>query len=353
MFSFDRASEELDAILYASTVRGIVMYHALHLKTLVSYGDIASVTKTMPKGGQLAQALARIAEDDHAAGRLPSTAVVISEQDKIPGTGFFKQCRELGMAFEDTPGGRLAFWRNLLNRMDIKPDLSPLFDILGEQYNGEEIATLASMWHTLPDDWVPSETIVAKAVIPTDEDLEANKDTKVIDPYKTIYNTTLTGDNVDEVISRAQRRSATQAQLTQSDLTHAQRRAQELLAQKGYIFVPPQSLKEGDVILLSEGGKGARTERELKVDSVRIIFTADGGESRAKEVLWTADGREYISPAVGMHLKVKRSAPTPTPAPTVEVREAKAGEVSIDSPELTTNAAVEATVSPASQLPNG
>mgnify|MGYP001563254328 CR=1 FL=1 len=118
---FDHITKDVQLAMFASMVRGIVLYHAQHLRLLVTYGAIADAVKTLPRGGQLAQALALITEDDHKAKRPLSTAAVVNAEFGIPGLGFFEQCRSLGFHIGRTPDAEYTFWKNQLDRMHVAP----------------------------------------------------------------------------------------------------------------------------------------------------------------------------------------------------------------------------------------
>lgn len=121
MFSFEHLSKNVESGLYAATVKGILLYHLNVTKRLVTYGNLAAATAGLPKGGQLAQALERIAEDDHLNKRHISTAIVVNEKTGLPGAGFFNQCRSLGHPVPKSPEGELLFWKQLLNHLNVLP----------------------------------------------------------------------------------------------------------------------------------------------------------------------------------------------------------------------------------------
>ncbi len=118
---FDHVIKDVQLTMFASMVRGIVLHYANHLKLLVTYGSLARSLETLPKGGQLAQALALITEDDHRAKRPLSTAVVVSNDREIPGSGFFTQCRSLGYHINRDDDAEWTFWKNQLDRMGVAP----------------------------------------------------------------------------------------------------------------------------------------------------------------------------------------------------------------------------------------
>lgn len=118
---FDHITKDVQLAMFASMVRGIVLHYSNHLRLLVTYGAIAESVKTLPRGGQLAQALALITEDDHKAKRPLTTAVVVNAEHEIPGVGFFEQCRTLGYTIDTTPDAECLFWKNQLDRMRVAP----------------------------------------------------------------------------------------------------------------------------------------------------------------------------------------------------------------------------------------
>lgn len=118
---FEHVTKDVQMAMFASMVRGIVLHYANHLKLLVTYGSLARTLETLPKGGQLAQALALITEDDHKAQRPLTTAVVVNNDREIPGSGFFTQCRSLGYHINRDDDAEWTFWKNHLDRMEVAP----------------------------------------------------------------------------------------------------------------------------------------------------------------------------------------------------------------------------------------
>ncbi len=189
MFSFDTVSKDLDATIYAAHVRGILLYHITVLQKAVSYGKLAKATGDMPSGGQLAQALARIAEHDHNAGKPLSTAIVVREDTGIPGTGFFNQCRKLGYDILDDPAAEVLFWKKQLNRLKIEEDSFERSDPLSAVFNrtvskNEEILILSSLWN-IPETEGASEKPVLE-VDKTEEPISEGSQvsTCASEPYK-------------------------------------------------------------------------------------------------------------------------------------------------------------------------
>lgn len=118
---FETIAKDMALAMYASLVRGIILYHAFHLKLLTTYGAIANCTKVLPRGGQLAQAIALITEDDHKRKQPLTTAVVVNSKTGIPGSGFFEQCRQLGYNVGETEEEMLDFWYEQLFRLGVQP----------------------------------------------------------------------------------------------------------------------------------------------------------------------------------------------------------------------------------------
>lgn len=118
---FDHVTKDVQLAMYASMVRGVVLHYANHLKLLVTYGALARTLETIPGGGQLAQALSLITEDDHRAKRPLSTAVVVNNNREFPGSGFFTQCRSLGYHINRDDDAEYVFWKNQLDRMGVAP----------------------------------------------------------------------------------------------------------------------------------------------------------------------------------------------------------------------------------------
>lgn len=118
---FDDTVKGVQRDLYVAQVFGIVAFFAKHLRLLVSYGDIASALGTVPRGGQLAQALAVITENDHKANRPLSTAVVVGKHTGKPGAGFFTQARQLGYNVGGSEKDEEDFWSRQLDRLGVFP----------------------------------------------------------------------------------------------------------------------------------------------------------------------------------------------------------------------------------------
>jgi hypothetical protein len=158
MFSFEHLSKNVESGLYAATIKGILLYHLNVTKRVVTYGNLAVATQSLPKGGQLAQALEKIAEDDHLNKRTISTAVVVNEKTGMPGAGFFNQCRQLGHPVPRSPEGELLFWKQLLNHLDVLPfggeessiDPSILRQAAGNRdvHTVGEVGILEGMWRS-------------------------------------------------------------------------------------------------------------------------------------------------------------------------------------------------------------
>lgn len=118
---FDSVAKDVELAMYAATVRGIILYHAHHLKVLTTYGALADTTKVLPRGGQLAQAISVITEDDHRHKRPLSTAIVVNSTTKVPGSGFFEQCRQLGYQVGLKEEEQLDFWYEQLFKLGVQP----------------------------------------------------------------------------------------------------------------------------------------------------------------------------------------------------------------------------------------
>lgn len=123
---FTNVVKDVGLAMYASMVRGIVLFHAYHLKLCTTYGDVGRSLNVIPSGGQLAQALALITADDHRNGWPLSAAVVINNHERMPGAGFFSQARELGYEFENES----EFWQLQLSKMGTAPLLLSELDEL-------------------------------------------------------------------------------------------------------------------------------------------------------------------------------------------------------------------------------
>lgn len=113
--------DDVRAGVYAAQVRGIVRYFSNHLKLLTTYGAIADALQGTPRGCSIADALALIAEEDHAAGMPITTAVVVNHETGMPGTGFFTQMRRLGVASGGDEKAQRHFWESQLRFMGVAP----------------------------------------------------------------------------------------------------------------------------------------------------------------------------------------------------------------------------------------
>lgn len=112
---FEHIEKDVGRAMFASMVRGIILYHTNHLKLLVTYGEIATALKTLPGGGQMSQALALITENDARNKRPLSTAIVVNSQTKRPGKGFFDQCQALGVKFTSPED----FWQDQIKKLGV------------------------------------------------------------------------------------------------------------------------------------------------------------------------------------------------------------------------------------------
>lgn len=295
MFSFDRLSKNVEAGLYAATVKGILLYKIEIDKRLISYGDLAQATSQLPKGGQLAQALQKIAEDDQTHGRPLSTCIVVNEATKMPGDGFFRQCLDLGHKFEETPTGRLLFWRAMLKSLGVVTDrgsdewvsVCGALDLNIEK--SSEIDTLQSLWSL-------EELQEAKAAAEaTERQLKQYRS----DPHtkgagrpaiSTLFNDRPQPDRdspppPDPVVRRL------------SGFGDWEQQKKRAFA-SGVLRVPPRNLQKGDVVLGVDN-------QELVVASV----TTQGETGGPDIVIWTdTTGRQHRELAVGSHRRVKRAA---------------------------------------------
>jgi hypothetical protein len=270
MFSFDGVADNVEASIFTASVKGILLYHVHCAKRLVTYGDLATATSAMPNGGQLAQALQRIAEDDYQAHRPISTAIVVSNETRMPGEGFFRQCAGLGFTVGQTPEERLLFWRRELTKLGVTPivhDISNrhLLDTFAAETGSDvlkdgEVGVLSGLW---------SEERRSKRH-------PAAKDDDVISRS--------TPDAVFPFMSADEQRA-------------------KIEANTKFVYVPAHHLKEGDVLInpaqASNGG-------DVKVAKVDIQDVFKNGRS-IKTVTWTAeDGSQFVSDEL-IHYKVRRS----------------------------------------------
>lgn len=274
MFSFDTVSKDLDATIYAAHVRGILLYHITVLQKAVSYGKLAKATGDMPSGGQLAQALARIAEHDHFAGKPLSTAIVVREDTGIPGSGFFNQCRKLGYDVLDDPAAEVLFWRSAMTKLGIEDafDSDPLSALLHRPISGkEEISVLSSMWRTPETEGVPEK--------PTSE-VKPVKDPKLL----------------INVTTEIQARDIQEARNPDARVC-SEPRAQDpnsLATQKEHIYVPAWQLEKGDIVHLPDHVS------PFVVESVTQPLLR--GDPR-RVVRWSSMGRNFETEC-GSHLKI-------------------------------------------------
>ena len=264
MFSFDNVSKDLDATIYAAHVRGILLYHIAVLQKAVSYGKLAKATGDMPSGGQLAQALARIAEHDHFAGKPFSTAIVVREDTGIPGSGFFNQCRKLGYDILDDPAAELLFWRESMVKLGVEDVLyaDPISALLHRPISGqEEIKVLSSMWD------IPEVT-------------EPGNEQKVDAPNK-----------LSDTALPKQLESQGDRVITIDQLCH-QKTANEVVMSSDTVLLPASRLAVGDSVHLPDHAS------PFKVESVRRFSGPNKGV-----VIWTSRGRKFETDN-NSHLKV-------------------------------------------------
>ena len=97
----DQAREVLDAIARAPD-------------TMITYTELVqriSAISMQPHEFALAALLGEISADDHASGHGMRSALVVSKDEGLPGSGFFALARQLG---EDT-SDEMKFWVDQLN----------------------------------------------------------------------------------------------------------------------------------------------------------------------------------------------------------------------------------------------
>lgn len=81
-------------------IRKILIQKA-HGKKLISYGDLAklmTITNLDDRKEPFFEMLGEISRDEHSEGRGMLTVVVINQEFRVPGRGFFTVARELGHA---------------------------------------------------------------------------------------------------------------------------------------------------------------------------------------------------------------------------------------------------------------
>lgn len=254
-------AKDVEAAIYASMVRGIVLYHAFHLKLLVTYGAITSALKVAPNGGQINNALGLITEDDYKNKRPLTTAIVVNSQLGRPGKGFFEQLRRLGYKIQRTDEAEESFWLGELAKMGVAP------------FTLDEFRLQQGLAAQDPDF-----TIVRSFSTPTVADRIPTTEA----PAK---------------VTREQTRKITENFLAQTktgpiDLLH----------------VPGSYLQKGDRVVFTkmvrhpERRYSTPTEVEVVVQSVRKL-THIGGSN---EVEWVGDnGETYVMPAVGNHVQIR------------------------------------------------
>lgn len=290
---FEGVIKDVHGAMYASMVRGIILYHAHHLRLLTTYGAIASATKTLPRGGQLAQALALITEDDFKAKRPLSTAVVVSTDRKIPGTGFFQQCRELGLNIPRTDEDEDIFWKRELARMGVAPfTLTEMVDDPNSQ-----CATFVRELREASED----------------------PDFRVVKTFKAPARSRSVVVSDQDAVVAAVHDEASPAPW------RAPRPAK-------YLMVPGKELRVGDVVVLRSTSQGESVENVMKganpikdapdflgrlqklrksraVSEEEVVVTSVETLNRTHgeggDVLWRGGGRAFSTPTEGVHLKIK------------------------------------------------
>jgi hypothetical protein len=298
MFSFDTVSKDLDATIYAAHVRGILLYHITVLQKAVSYGKLAKATGDMPSGGQLAQALARIAEHDHFAGKPLSTAIVVREDTGIPGSGFFNQCRKLGYDILDDPAAEVLFWRSAMTKLGIEDafDADPLSALLHRPISGrEEISVLSSMWRTPETEGTPEKpTSEAKPVkdpqlfVSNMADIQARDIREARSPDARICSEIKAQDL--RIFGEPRNRNG-DARVC-SDIKAQDPNA--VATQKEHIYVPAWQLEKGDIVHLPDHVS------PFVVESVTQPLLR--GDPR-RVVRWSSMGRNFETEC-GSHLKI-------------------------------------------------
>lgn len=296
LFSFDRVSKNVEEAVFAASVKGILLFHIHCRKVLVSYGDLATATAKMPKGGQLAQALERIAEDDHRNGRPLSTAIVVAKNTERPGEGFFTQCEQLGYRVGKTEQERLSFWREQASKFGIRlslrtdehdADATVLKEL--EQASGlsiekdGEVRVLASLW--------PSAPTLEEAYL------------KQFAPSPVPFRPPVT-------VERPNGRTSLSHDPWKEELKNAKviapmgpdEQREKVMEMSPHINVPPHKLQERDIIILDNG-------QEVMVTHVDVQTVLGRHSVTAKRTVWRDNvGNQYTSDDGMYHLRVKRSA---------------------------------------------
>ena len=96
----------------------IIIYHKLidvaRAGEIISYNDIGKIRNLRGRSRELFQVLDYINRYEHQQGHPMLSAVVISTVKNLPGMGFFKLARNLGVYQESS---NLLFWVNELHRV--------------------------------------------------------------------------------------------------------------------------------------------------------------------------------------------------------------------------------------------
>ncbi len=93
---FEHFERDARLVMRACVVRGILLDRVFNHQT-ITYQELGEILKTIPGGGELAQALSIITTDEAAHRQPLSVAIVVNSRTGVPGQGFFDQCRELGL----------------------------------------------------------------------------------------------------------------------------------------------------------------------------------------------------------------------------------------------------------------
>ena len=249
---FKEASSYIESSLSTALVLGIVLHHARTLRSLVHHRDIVSSLQGLSpaRGGLVAQALARITEEDHKAGRPLSTSVVVGS-DGRPGEGFFNQARALGYSFERNDQEEFFFWKQQLKRLGFSSSIDQLVKSLDTSRGVREIRRAL---HTRAQGHR-----IQTSISPTELD-----------------------------------RSIVQGVQSNFDPGHVRH---------SHVYIPAGHLQVGDKVLFPKNPKGKRlaaNEDDLKEVTVTRIQTS--GEL----VQWeSSENRTYRMPVLGVHVKIR------------------------------------------------
>jgi hypothetical protein len=307
---FEHFERDARLVMRASVVRGILLDRCFQRLT-VTYQELGEMMRTLPGGGELAQALAIITADDAQMNRPLSVAIVVNSRTGTPGQGFFNQCRQLGLlkgsppaenqrpkvskavlrdAFEVEPEEEAQYSGNLKKVLD-QPYLygyrdaryqGPLSDLERDFW----LQQISSLGVTVERYWDLDVQAQLGSASPLEAELPPNLWNDEMGPYLKLPPTA--GPKLSDPTFRINR------QLANPPTGHSHvpaTNSREVLAKSKRVRIPAYMLRVGDTVVLEN--KREVVVRDVRIDPLRAALMRSATEEERYVHWWTDGSTQY------------------------------------------------------------